>query len=171
MPVLLGTVAVLLVPGRVQGRYYRDFFRARELVDERRFAESLPFGERFLDRIRARPGLKRLVWLSWPAYSPDIEAMALNNLGAAHLELGDFEAAERRLGEAMALDPLYPVPVFNLAMLAAVGGDTAAAMRLLEECVRLGYRRTAIDDLIHRSQALLARLEGRGVGPPRDAAV
>jgi len=118
---------VLLVPGRIAGHYYRDMLTGRRLMDARRFAEAIPYFERFLQRIEARPGLKRLIWLSPGIYTCDVEAMALNNLGATRLELGEFDQVEAPLRRALFIDPNYPIPYVNLAHLALLRGDSEAA--------------------------------------------
>jgi hypothetical protein len=43
------------------------------------------------------------MWLCWAFYTRDIEAMALNNLGAARLELGARDEAAAAFREALAL--------------------------------------------------------------------
>lgn len=158
----VAVVALLFVPGRVQGHYYRDLFTARGLLDEGRHAESAAHGERFLVQVRRRPWLKRRVWLGGTVYTPDPEAMALNNLGAAHLESGRFEGAASAFEAALALDPEYPIPHHDLALLRAAQDDDRGAAGLLRPAHELGYRRTDVDGLIHQAQSLLARLEGRG---------
>src|SRR5688572_715678 len=98
---------LFFVPGRVQGHYYRDLFTGRKLMDARRWSEALPPLESFLERVRARPGLKKLMWLGG-IYTYDVEAMALNNIGAARLELGQLDMAEVPLRQALDVDASYP---------------------------------------------------------------
>ncbi len=159
----LVVAAIMLIPGRVLGVAYRDLFRGRRLLDLRRADASIPYTQRFLDNIRQHPARKRLLWLVWSVYTPDAEAMALNNLGAAQLETGDFAAAADALNAALAVDPEYPLPHYNLAIERAVAKDEAAASRHAAEAERLGFRRTGIDTIIRDAQALLARVESRGV--------
>jgi tetratricopeptide (TPR) repeat protein len=158
---LLAFVFLLLVPGRIQGLAFRDFFRGRHLFAEGKFAEAIPCFERFLARIRRRPALKHLIWLQWTVYTADIEAMALNNLGGAHIQTGDLDAAERFLTEALRVDPRYGMAYYNLYVIAATRGDEAEAERLLAEAHRLGYTGGPVDGVIQRTMAGLARLEGR----------
>ena len=87
---------------------------------------------------------------------------ALNNLGAAHLRMGDLQAAATALRAALAVDPQYPLPYYNLAVERELADDHAEATRLLAEAQRLGYRWTTLDALIAEAQALLARVEGAG---------
>jgi tetratricopeptide (TPR) repeat protein len=153
-------VVLLLVPGRVQGHYYRELFTARKLLNEGRYTESVPHGERFLTQVRRSPWIKHLIWLSGTVYTPDAEAMTLNNLGAAHLELGHFDRAASAFEAALALDPAYAIAYYNLALLRAAQDDEGRAAGLLRRAQDLGYRRTNVDQLIGQAQSLLARLEG-----------
>ncbi|HEU4882160.1 MAG TPA: hypothetical protein VFT45_07945 [Longimicrobium sp.] len=158
---LLALLFLVLVPGRIQGAAFRDFFRGRRLFAEGKFEESIPHFERFLARVRRRPALRHLIWLQWTVYTADIEAMTLNNLGAARMQTGDMDAAERDLNEALRVDPRYGVAVYNLHVIATTRGDEALAERLLADAHRLGYTGGQVDEVIQRAMAGLARLEGR----------
>lgn len=158
---IAAALVLLLLPGRVQGYFYRDFFRGRRLLEEGRLLECIPHFERFIAAVRARPWLKRLLWLQFAVYTTDIEAMALNNLGSAYVELGDPESAERYLDQALRIDGRYPVALYNLSLVAALRGDRATAERLIKEAADLGYSRGGIDALLQRAGAQLARIEGR----------
>jgi Flp pilus assembly protein TadD len=122
--------------------------------------DSIRCTRRFLDHIRRHPRRKRLLWLAWSVYTTRAEAMALNNLGAAYLKAGDLAAADSALREALATDPKYPLPYYNLAIERAASDDPAEAQRLAAEARRLGYHGTAVDDLVRQAQTLLARVEG-----------
>ena len=76
---------VLLVPGRIQGYFWRDFFRGRRLLGRGNAQDAIPYFMGFLDELVARPWLKRLIWLSWGMHTRDIEVMTRINLGAALL--------------------------------------------------------------------------------------
>ena len=154
-------VLMLLIPGRIAGHYYRDMLTGRRLMDARRFAEAIPYFERFLKRIEARPGLKRLIWLSAGIYTRDVEAMALNNLGASRLELGQLDQVEAPLRRSLAIDPDYAIPYVNLAQLALLRGDSEAAAAASSEANRLGYRGSRVVDSFRRASGTLAELEGR----------
>jgi tetratricopeptide (TPR) repeat protein len=161
-----GMVAlILIIPGRVQGILYRELFRGRLLLEQQRELEAIDHLQRFLADVRARPWLKRMIWLSWSVYTPDVEAMTLNNIGAANLSLGRFEEAERAFGEALALDQEYPLPHFSMAVLNELRGNRILAEEALAESKKLGYVGGAIDAIISRAQSVLARVEGSGVKP------
>jgi tetratricopeptide (TPR) repeat protein len=164
--VVLMLAAALLVPSRVQGWYWRDFFRGRRLLAAGRAQEAALHFERFLAQIRAQPSLRRLIWLNGAMYTRDVEAMTQNNLGAALLQVGDLKAARSALDTAVRLDPLYPMPYFNLALLAQAEGAPAAAAGLLERSRALGFDRATCDQLLGAAGRLLAVLEGRGSSLP-----
>jgi tetratricopeptide (TPR) repeat protein len=159
---LLLIAAAFLLPGRVQGVYYRDLFRGRRLHDSGHSAEAVVCFERFLATLKATPWIRHLLWLSFSVYTPNVEAMALNNLGAALLDLGKFEESERSLESAIVIDPHYPLPFFNLAVLHSARGDRGMAERAAAESSRLGFTGGTIDTVLLRAQSLLARLQGRG---------
>lgn len=157
---LIALGLILILPGRIQGYFYRDLFRGRRLLSEGQLEASLEHSERFLATVRRRPGLKSLLWLSWSVYTPDVEAMALNNLGAAHLGLGRLDAATRAFEEALRIDPQYPMPVFNLAVIRQVQGDSDEAARLAEKAGELGYSGGGTDRLVQIAQTVMARVGG-----------
>jgi len=167
---VLVTALVLMIPGRIQGHYWREFFQARRLIADRRWREAEPLFQHFLDRVEREPSLKRFIWLGYGVYTRDIAAMALNNLGVCALEEGRFGAAETHLNRAAMLDLEYAVPHFNLAIVYQALGKTEAAQRAWSRSQELGYRRTPIDLVVHKAGEVLARIEGRGVGPAHGAA-
>jgi tetratricopeptide (TPR) repeat protein len=152
---------LLLLPGRIQGVFYRNLFRARRLLDADQPREALGHLHLFLAQLERQPWRKRLIWLA-PIYTTSAEAMAWNNVGCAQLGGGSWKDAEEAFAKALALDSKYPLPHVNLAMVALLHNDRAEAARRLETARALGYRRTSIDRLVHQSQSLLARVEGRG---------
>ncbi len=157
----LALAAVCLIPGRVLGVSWRELLRGRRLLSAGRCEESIPHTERFLALVRSEPWRKRLIWLALPIYTADVEAMALSNLGAAQLGLGRIAAARACFEEALAIDALYPIPHFNLAILHELAGDRAAAAQASAEAVRLGYTGGRIDAVIRAGQAAYASIEGR----------
>jgi hypothetical protein len=133
------------------------------LLGQHRESEAIVQLERFLADVRARPWLKPMIWLSWSIYTPKVEAMTLNNIGAANLALGHLEESERAISEALALDREYPLPHFNMAVLHELRGNRILAEQSLAESKRLGYFGGTIDSIVKRAQSLLARVEGRMV--------
>lgn len=145
MPAVVIVSLVLLIPGRLQGHFYRDLFTGRRALEAGDLDASRTHTERFLTTIREKPGLKSLIWLGGVVYTADPEAMALNNLGAAHMEAGRLDAAESGFRGALDVDPLYPIPLSNLAVLSEVKGDRTAAERYLREAEEQGYTGSNLD--------------------------
>lgn len=160
--VLVVSMLLFLIPGRVQGAYYRDFFKGRHLLAKGEAADALRHFERFLQSLRTEPWRKRLLWLAWSVYTTDAEAMTLNNVGVAHLWRGNYAESEDALREALRVDPLYPLPHLQLAIIALIRDDRDLAERELAEAARLGYTGGRIDLLIKQAQSVLARIQGRG---------
>jgi tetratricopeptide (TPR) repeat protein len=152
---------ILLVPGRVQGVFFRDLFIGRRLLDVGHAEESVPYTERFITAVRKQPWRNKLLWLSWSVYTTNAEAMALNNLGAARIALGDIEAARSALLAARRVDPMYPLPPFNLAVVAAALGASEESRKLASEARELGYSGASVDQAVQAGQSLLAAIEGR----------
>ncbi len=85
--------------------------------------------------------------------------MAKNNLGVCHLELGEFDCAKRFFKEDLVLDPLYPLPHYNLAILEMCREDKDECLAHLAEAARLGYTGGTLDKLAQRSKSIYARME------------
>jgi tetratricopeptide (TPR) repeat protein len=156
-------VIVLLIPGRIQGYLWRDFFRGTRLLRLGRHAEAIPYLESFRGRVSQRPLLKRAIWLAWPGYTADVEVMTLTNLGAAHLGVGALDAAEDNLEQATRLDPQSALAWVNLAVVRASRRDSAGAEHAAAEARRLGYRGNALDRVQQALSGMLTRVEGRGI--------
>lgn len=152
-----------IILGRVQGIFYRELFLGRRLFDQHRYEDAIKYFQDFLANVGARSWLKRMIWLSWPIYTPNVVAMTLNNIGAANLELGRFDEAESAFEEAISLDKAYPLPYFNMAVLHEIHGNRVLSEKALAEASRLGYSGGTIDIIINRAGSLLARIEGRGI--------
>ena len=148
------------LPGQVQGHYYRDLFRSRRLLSENRPAEALDAGRNFIRQLEERPWMRRLVWLAGFVYTPHAEVMALTNCAAAELALGRTGDAAATCERALAVDPLAPLPVFNLGLARWMEGDRDEAERLAERAEDLGYDGGATDQLVQRGSALLAAGHG-----------
>ena len=153
----------MLIPGRVLGFYWRDLLRGLRLLNVRQFAESKRHSELFLEKVRSQPWIKHLVWLGSSTYSLDPEVLALNNLGAAELKLGELEAAKLHLTQAIQLDGKCPLPFFNLGILHSNLADPEEAVRCFEEAARLGYANELSDKLVRASQTRFANTDGAGL--------
>lgn len=158
--VLIVLAIVFLLPGRINGYFWRTFFTGRHLMTLQQYREAIPHFEQFLSLVREKPWLKKLIIFSWGMYTRDIEVMTLNNLGAANIELAHWEQAKSYLKEATDLDPKSPLPYFNLALIAEMEGNREESIALFQESKKMGYAGNFTDHLIHKAAELLARIEG-----------
>ena len=155
--IMLALIAMLLIPGRIQRVLFKDFYHGRRLLGAGRYAEAIESCERFLRSLHAQPWRKQLVWLSYPVYTSSIEAMALNNLAAAQLWLGRLPEASATLRKAIALDPLYAHPYFNMAVLHAMQGERAEAELSSMQALKLGYAGGTFEAVIQAAASLESR--------------
>ena len=155
-------VIALLIPGRVLGFFWRNLFRGLHLLNAKDFVGSKRHSELFLNQLRDRRWLKKLIWLGTSTYSRDPEALALNNLGAAEIGLGEFESARGHLDASIAVDGENPLPYFNIGVLLCAEGELAEARKWLSDAVARGYSQGLTDRIIAASQARFALTEGRG---------
>jgi tetratricopeptide (TPR) repeat protein len=139
------------------GFFWRDLLRGLRLLNEKQYAESKRHSELFLVDVRQRPWLKKLIWLGSGSYSRDPEAMALNNLGAAEIKLGDVDSAREHLDASIAVDSLNPLPFFNIGSLYTVLGDQDAAATWFKKAVALGYSQSIVDRIVMSSQRRFAK--------------
>ena len=153
---------LFLIPGRVSGWLWRDLYRSLRLHDVGQFEAAIQASQAFLDRLGQQPHLRRYWWLAWAVYTRDPMAIALNNLGASQLELGQLADAEESLRRALACDPEYPIPHYNLAVLSSLRQDPVAMQEHANTAIRLGYVRNAADRAIATAGRMLASMEGRG---------
>lgn len=161
-PVAIAAVLLsLLIPGRILGFFWRDLLRGLRLLNARDFAASKFHSERFLEYFRGHRWIRHLVWLGSSTYSRNPEVLALNNLGAAEIGLGEHDPARAQLNAAIALDPLSPLPFYNLGVLARAQGDTAEEERCFMQAWRLGYRNGVTDKIVRSSQNRFANIDGR----------
>ena len=155
-------VVLLILPGRVLGFVWRDLLRGLRLLNARRFAESRRHSILFLEAVRRRPYLKNFVWLGSSSYSRDPEVLALNNLGAAELALGEVVAARSHLEAAIQSDPHCPLPHFNMGILFVGQNDLSEAERCFRHAASLGYTNDLSDRIIRAAQNRFARSDGAG---------
>ncbi len=164
MPALtLGVLfAAVLLSGRVQAYFWSELLAGLHLLDRRDYARSKVHSERFLVQLRERPWLRRLIWLGTSGYSLNPEVMALNNLGAAEMQLGEFDAARAHFNRAIALDPLCPLPCRNMGALVLRTASPEEARPWFEKAVALGLRGDWSDRVVTTSQRRNAELSTTG---------
>jgi tetratricopeptide (TPR) repeat protein len=146
-------VIALIIPGRILGFFWGDQLAGLRLLKEGRFEESARHSKRFLDLLARRRWIRHLIWLGMGTYSRDPQSLALNNLGAAEMFLGNFADAKQHLEESRKLDDENPLPYFNLAQLHMILEEPSKAQEFLALAKRRGYPRGLSDKLIHGAQS------------------
>lgn len=157
-------VVLLLIPGRIGGRLYRDFFAGSGRLNRGDFAGALERYRAFLKRLEEKPFLQRYPWLcgGWLIYSSNWEAITRHNMGLASAQLGKPDEAEAAFLAAIELDPEYAKPRIALAELYLTADPESQEGALqLAEARRLGLSGGLSDQLATVGAAALARLEGR----------
>ncbi len=148
--VLIYVAAFFLLPGRITGYLWRDLMKGRRMMDAGRHGEAIQPLRAFLGELERKPWLGRLIWISPSVYTVSAKAMALSNLGACWLHLGKLDEAERSLNEAMALDPLYPMPHYNLAAVEVIRRREDQSRYHLEKAHELGFTKGPVDRILDR---------------------
>lgn len=156
---LVVAAAILLVPGRITGYLWRELITGRKLMNSGRHEDALPLLESFVRKLEATPWLEKLIWIAPSIYTVRTKAMALNNRGACHLELGDLNSAKRDLSDALQLDSLYPIPHFNLAVIEMARDRESESQQHLETARKLGFTGGSIDLILNRVKTAYAKLE------------
>jgi tetratricopeptide (TPR) repeat protein len=161
---IVAVVVALLLPGRILGYFWRDLLRGLRLLNAREFTASKICSQRFLAELPSKPWLKYLVWLGASSYSRDPEALALNNLGAAEIQLGELGSARQHLDRAIEIDPLCPLPYLNIGALLEASGNADEARLFFDQAARLGYKRDISDKIVIAAQTRFANTDGSGRG-------
>ncbi len=154
--------AVVLLSGRVQAYFWSELLAGLHFLNRRDYQRSKNHSERFLAQLRERRWLNRLIWLGPSSYSLNAEVLALNNLGVAEMWLGEFDAARLHFNQAIALDPLCPLPYRNMGALVLRTASTDEARPWLEKARTLGLRGDWSDGVAMASQRRNAELSTTG---------
>lgn len=160
---LMALFALTLLSGRVQAYFWSDLLVGLHYLNLRDYPRSKAHSERFLVKLRQRPRLRHLIWLANSSYSADAEVLALNNLAAAEIGLGEIDAARAHLTRAMQLDPKCPLPYRNMGALTLRTGSTTDASPWFEKAATLGLRGDWSDKRALASQRRNAAFSATGV--------
>ena len=144
-------VALWLGASWMKRRQYAAFFRGLHLLNQQQFQAAETTFLVFLEQLRQRPDLKKQAkfWY-YGAYTPNMEAMTLNNLGVAKMARGQRDEATNYFEQALKTDEKYPKPHHNLAVLAASGGDVELARQHFQKAVELGYDGSTFDQFLEK---------------------
>jgi ATP-dependent Clp protease adapter protein ClpS len=154
---------LLAFSGRVQAYFWSELLAGLHHLNLRDYPRSKAHSERFLVQLRERPWLRHLIWLATSSYSDAAEVLALNNLGAAEIALGEIDAAREHLTLAMALDPKCPLLYRNMGALTLRTGSTADAAPWFHQAVALGLKGDWSDARAMASQRHNAAFSTTGV--------
>lgn len=158
---LVATAMVLLIPGRIGGYYLKNLFLSRKLISLSRFDEAIGAGQQCLEDLQRQPWRRHFIYCFFSVYTWDVELMARNNIGAAHMQLGEIEQAETHFRYAIEKDPDYPLPYTNLAIIAHVRNDKVEGDKLLRIAAEKGYSGGAVDRLISKVGGAYSHLQAR----------
>jgi tetratricopeptide (TPR) repeat protein len=135
----------------------RRFFTGRTLLKQGRWDDAALEFAGFEQELTLVAWRARLAFLYVGIYSSDGVAVARSTLGAIRLEQGQLDEARRHCERALTLDPLYAVPVANLALIAAREGRAEEAATLAQRAHALGFRRSGFAAALREAQAISAR--------------
>lgn len=155
---IIGLFVVIIFPGAIQGFLWHDFFLGRRLFSMGQLQEAKGHFEKFLDKIRIHPWMKKLIHLRWAAYTGDIEAMTWSNLGVIHINRGEVDHAESAFQKASEIDPSYPVPHFNLSLIALINGRDNDARNLWQKAQDLGYRKGDFEQMMELAKSVKSNI-------------
>ena len=136
---LLVMALCILAPGRITSYCWREFYAGHRLMQKGEYEKAKGQFESFLGKTQSSPWLKKLIFFKWGFYTWDIEAMTLNNLGSSSLSMDEVESASQYFNAATTLDPLFPMPYVNLAIISYAKGDDEQCERLLAQSRSLGF--------------------------------
>lgn len=158
---LLGIALGLLLLGRIVNYPLRHFYRGLRAFQQQQLEAAEHLFHTFLQDLERRPWIRHLIWWSFGVYTSSLEAMARNNLGAIQLRKGQFEAAQPFLLQAVALDPNYSKPYFNLAVATAGLGLREQSERYFQQAQALGYSGGSFDQFLTAVQEEYAAVNAK----------
>jgi len=160
---IIGLLAVFLLPGIIQGFFWHDFFLGSRFVRRAKWDEAVIHFEKFLEHLKNHHWLKKMIFLRWSSYTSNVEAMAWSNIGVVQINRNQKDKAEQSFLNASKADPLYPVPYFNLAVIAQLKDDETAARTLWEKSQELGYNKGEFSQIVK----LAAMIENKKDNPEK----
>ena len=155
--VLIASLA-LLAPGFLGRMVLSDLLASRAFINRREYEQGLVAAQRFLSDLRRRPWIRHAIWTQYGVYTLSVEAMASNNAGAALLELGRLVEARVMLERALTADPAYPIPLYNLAVIAKLQGEETQSQRLISEAAARGFAGGQLHAVVQAVGEAYARL-------------
>lgn len=152
---LLAAILVLAVIALILGR---DWLIGHRHAKRRRWQPALERYQRFEKKLLRAWWRPLVMMLQLTIYSFDGVAIVRNQIAQIHIESGELEQAVQWLRAALQRDPLYSVPYVNLAIVAAMRRDEAAARREMTRAVQLGFSPVDAQRLLRRALELGTRM-------------
>lgn len=126
----------------------RPFHQARSLLRKQQYEEAAVSLAEFETSIAQVPWKRTLAGAAVGLYTFSAIAAARNTLGAVRLEQGRLDDAETHFKAALQHDAGYAVPWGNLAVLAAMRGDAAAAEDARLKAAAMGFKPRVLSAVI-----------------------
>ena len=155
---MLGSALGVLVLGRIINYPLRHFFKGLAAFRQQQWERSEGLFIAFLEDLERRPWIRYLNYWNYNAYTHSLEAMAMNNLGAIATHKNQLAEAESFLQKSLALDPLYPKPYYNLAVLAIRQQKMEMAKSYFEKSRELGFSNDSFDQFMTKVQTAYAEV-------------
>ncbi|MDQ8192666.1 hypothetical protein [Roseibacillus persicicus] len=156
---LLFAILILLIPGRLTGFYWKEMLTGRRRMAAKQYSEAVLEFTTFIEKLKQKPWIAKLIWLSPSFYTVSAKAMALNNIGACNLEAGALDEARENLDLALSEDDLYPIPHYNLALVYSILEEPERVSHHLSTSRDLGFIDDAFDRSVDRIKLAYANYE------------
>ncbi|HEX8844525.1 MAG TPA: tetratricopeptide repeat protein [Pyrinomonadaceae bacterium] len=153
----LGTFLDLLAAGTTVEEAFKKAFQMDFPMFEKELKEYVQGGNYKMTRVTFE---RKLEFDTEMQSAPITEAEALAYLGDLSLHLGDLDGAEKRLGQALKLDPDLAMANSSMGMALVRRGKFAEAKPLLQRAVANNSQ----NYLVHFNYALALSREGMGFG-------
>jgi len=151
-------VLAFMIPGRLQILIYRNLYAGLSEMRLHHYSNAIPKFEIFIEQLEQQTWLNHLLWWRWNIYTVSAAALAWNNIGASYIGLREFANAEKALDQAMSIDPLYPKPLFNKAVVALINGQDDKADAYLRQAEGLGFSGGGLEQARRMADSALANL-------------
>jgi len=130
---------------------YAVFFKGLNLLNRQQFEAAEVEFLTFLEQLKKSPSVKNQArfWY-YGAFTADIEAMTMNNLGVIKMAQEQPGSASAYLQRALQIDQRYAKPHYNLAVMAGVAGDEDLARQHFQKALDLGYGGDTFDQFLQK---------------------
>ena len=156
--ILIAICLLFFIPGRMVGYFCRNLIFGSKLLQQKKYRDSITYSQFFLNDCDRNPWIVHLIWCGPSFYTIFPKAMALNNIAAAYIELGELATAENFCQQALEIDKLYAIPYYNLAVISILQDDELTAQNHYARAKRLGFSGGAFDRFIYQIKSIYIHL-------------